>query len=168
MEKQAVGTGLVGPEEGQSIQIGGFGTRYKVLSSGTAGSAAVIEHTLAPGSLAAPLHRHRNEDEISYVLEGEITVQQGEEIVSAGPGAYVFKPRGVFHTFWNAGAETARLIEIIAPGGFERYFEELQRLIPTDQPPDIGAIIALAARYGLELDMDSVPVLMQRHGVRLA
>jgi quercetin dioxygenase-like cupin family protein len=159
---------VVGPEEGKRIQIGGFGTVYKVPGSDAAdGAAAVIEHTLAPGALAAPLHRHTHEDEISLVLEGEITVQQGEEVTTAGPGCYVFKPRGVFHTFWNAGSQTARLVEIIAPAGFERYFEELQRIIPADGPPDFGAIIALGARYGMEFDMGSVPVLMERYGLRL-
>ena len=159
---------LVGPGEGHLIQIGGFGTTYKVLSSATRGAAAVIEHTLAPHALAAPLHRHTHEDEITHVLEGQIGVRQGDEVSSAGPGTYVIKPRGVFHTFWNAGATPARLIEIIAPGGFEQYFEELQRLIPSDGPPDMGSIIALAGRYGLEFDMSSVPMLMERHGVRLA
>lgn len=128
----------------------------------------MIEHTLAPGALAAPLHRHTHEDEISYVLEGEVTIQQGEEVTLTRAGTYVLKPRGIFHTFWNAASTPARLIEIIAPGGFERYFEELQQIVPTEGPPEVGAVIALAARYGLEFDMSSLPVLMERHGVRLA
>ncbi len=61
----------------ETVLIGGFGTIYKVLSDATGGSVAVIEHTLEPGLLAAPLHRHTHEEEISYVLEGEVTVQQG-------------------------------------------------------------------------------------------
>lgn len=168
MDTSASAPRFVAPGHGRLIQIGGFGTRYKILSTATAGSAAVIEHTLAPGALAAPLHRHRHEDEITCVLEGEVTVQQGDQISTAGPGAYVAKPRGIFHTFWNAGAVPARLIEIIAPGGFELYFEELGRIIPADGPPDLDAVTALAARYGLEFDMGSVPVLMERHGIRLA
>jgi quercetin dioxygenase-like cupin family protein len=160
---------VVDPGAGKRIQIGGFGTIYKILGSDAGGgAAAVIEHTLAPGALAAPMHRHTHEDEISLVMEGEVTVQQGEEVITAGPGSYVFKPRGVFHTFWNAGTETARLVEIIAPGGFARYFEELHGIIPADGPPDMGALIALAARYGLEFDLGSVPVLMERYGLRLA
>lgn len=158
----------VAPGEGRLIQIGGFGTTYKVLSESTGGAAAVIEHTLPPGALAAPLHRHTREDEISYVLEGEITVQQGDVLTTAGPGAYVVKPRGIFHTFWNAGSIPARLVEIIAPGGFEHYFAELERLIPTDGPPNLDEIAALAGRYGLEFDMSSLSDLMERYGLRLA
>jgi quercetin dioxygenase-like cupin family protein len=159
---------VVAPGEGKQIQIGGFGTIIKVSSGGLPGSAAVIEHTLVPGALAAPLHRHTHEDEISYVVAGQVTVQQGENVTTAGPGTYVLKPRAVFHTFWNVGESTAHLLEIVAPGGFERYFEELHQIIPPDGPPDIEAIVALASRYGLEFDMGSVPELMRKHGVRLA
>jgi len=158
---------IVRPDEGERIQIGGFGTTYKIRSTEAAGGAAVIEHTLAPGALAAPMHRHTHEDEITCVLEGEVTIQQGEEVTTAEAGAYVLKPRGIFHTFWNGGSSPARLIEIVAPGGFERYFEELQRIIPAEGPPDMAQLLALAARYGLEFDLSSLPVLMERHGVRL-
>jgi quercetin dioxygenase-like cupin family protein len=158
---------IVRPHEGERIQIGGFGTTYKIRSREAAPAAAVIEHTLAPGALAAPMHRHAHEDEITYVLEGEVAIQQAEEIVTAGTGAYVLKPRGIFHTFWNSGASPARLIEIVAPGGFERYFEELQRIIPAEGPPDPAQLLALAARYGVEFDLSSIPLLMERHGVRL-
>lgn len=157
----------VAAREGRTIQIGGFGIIYKIHSGDSGDSVSVVEHTLAPGLLAAPMHRHGNEDELSYVLEGEITIQQGEVITTAGPGSYVLKPRGIFHTFWNAGATTARLIEVITPGGFERYFAELEPLISSAGPPDMGAIVALAARYGLEFDLGSVPRLVQQHGVRL-
>jgi quercetin dioxygenase-like cupin family protein len=167
MNEQRVDRQVTPAGEGRVVQIGGFGTIYKIHGSGLPGSAAVVEHTLARGALAAPLHRHTHEDEITCVLEGEVTIQQGDEVTTAGAGSYVLKPRGVFHTFWNSGAGTARLIEIIAPSGFERYFTELQRLIPADGPPDLGEVLALAARYGLEFDVGSLPGIMERHGVRL-
>ena len=46
-------------------------------------------------------------------------------MVEAGPGELVFKPRNEWHTFWNAGEEPCRILEIIAPAGFEHFFEEL-------------------------------------------
>ena len=49
----------------------------------------------------------------------------GDEVVEAGPGDLVFKPRNEWHTFWNAGEEPCRILEIIAPAGFEHFFEEL-------------------------------------------
>lgn len=62
--------------------------------------------------------------------EGEIGVLMGEQTFKAAAGAYVLKPRGVPHTFWNPGPEPARVLEIISPAGFEGYFEELAESSP--------------------------------------
>ena len=118
---------------------------------------------MAPRALAAPLHRHTHEDEYSYVLEGRMGADLGGEVVHAEAGDLVFKPRGQWHAFWNAGDEPCRILEIISPGGFERYFEELVDLRARPTPE---AVAEIAARYGLELDMASVPVLCERHGLR--
>lgn len=158
---------LVPADVGELVQIGGFGTRYKILSPSTHGATAVVEHTLEPGLLGAPMHRHRREDEISYVLTGEITIQIGAEVQTAGAGSVVLKPRGIFHTFWNMGSESARFLEVIAPGGFEGYFRELRAVIPENGQPDLSAIVSLASRYGLEFDFESVPQLTGRYGVHL-
>ena len=82
------------------------------------------------------------------------------------PGDLIFKPRNQWHTFWNDGDQPARILEIISPAGFERYFEELTEL-PTDGPPDRTQIAAIAARYGLELDFESIPRRsVEEHGLR--
>jgi uncharacterized cupin superfamily protein len=75
------------------------------------------------------VHTHANEDEYTYVLEGRVGLQLGDEVIEAGPGDLVFKPRGVAHAFWNAGDEPARMLEIISPAGFENYFRELAPLL---------------------------------------
>lgn len=157
---------MAGEQEG-SIQIGGFGTLVRVPQERTGGSVSIVEHTLAPGLLGSPPHRHAHEDETSYVLEGQLTVQIGEEVRTLGPEEIVVKPRGIFHAFWNASEEPVRFLEVISPGGFESYFAELARIIPTDGPPDLEVIAALAARYGVEFDFSRVPELIERHGVRL-
>jgi gentisate 1,2-dioxygenase len=115
-------------------------------------------------ALAAPLHRHTREDEYSYVLEGRMGALLGDEHVEAGPGDLVFKPRDQWHTFWNAGDEPCRILEIIAPAGFERFFAELVEMGGSTQaaPEELAA---LSARYGLEMDPSSVPELIQRFGV---
>jgi mannose-6-phosphate isomerase-like protein (cupin superfamily) len=92
------------PGAGRHVLIGSFGTTYKVLSEASRGALAVVEHTLGPGRLGAPLHRHSKEDEVSYVLEGTLTVQQGSRIERGGPGTCIHKPRGVYHAFWNSGS----------------------------------------------------------------
>jgi hypothetical protein len=101
------------------------------------------------------------------VLEGEIGVQVGEEVRVARPGDLVFKPRGVPHAFWNAGDVPARTLEIISPVGFQRYFAKIAALLPPahEGPPDEQALGAVMARYGLEMDMSSIPLLVERHGL---
>jgi mannose-6-phosphate isomerase-like protein (cupin superfamily) len=157
------------PDEGKPNLIGdGLGATIKVTPESTPSSVSVIDHTLTPGVLAAPLHRHLYEDEVTYVVSGQLTMMQGDEVVTLGPGSYVVKPRGVFHTFWNAGTETLHSLEIIVPGNFANYFAELAPFVPADAPPNLAGVMAVAARYGLEFDMDSLPELMQKYGVRLS
>jgi quercetin dioxygenase-like cupin family protein len=167
MMTMATGSARVAAGGGEVIRIGGFVTVVKVAEQLPSGSASVVEHTLAPGLLGAPPHRHAREDETSYVLEGTLSAQVGEEVVTVGAGEILVKPRGIFHTFWNAGAEPVRFVEVISPGGFERYFAELARIIPPDGPPDMGELVALAARYGMEFDLARIPELLERHRLRL-
>ena len=87
--------------------------------------------------------------------------------MTAGPGEIIVKPRGEFHSFWNAGEEPLRFVEVITPGGFEEYFTELARIIPAAGAPDMQELCTLGARYGMEFDLGSIPALMERHQVRL-
>jgi gentisate 1,2-dioxygenase len=122
---------------------------------------------MPPRALAAPLHRHTREDEYSLVLEGRMGALLGDEVVIAEAGDFVFKPREQWHTFWNAGDEPARILEIIAPAGFEQFFRELHALGGAKEaaPEQLGA---LSARYGLEMQPDSIPGLLERFGLRMA
>lgn len=147
------------------VQIGGFGIAFLAGAEATDGAYALVEHTLAPGRIGAPPHRHSREDELSYVLEGTLTVWRDGVVTEAGPGSVVRKPRGEWHTFWNAGATPVRFLELISPPAFAEYFRELPKLIPAHGPPDPRAIRTLAARYGMELDVAALPTLMQRYGV---
>ena len=115
---------IVAPGEGPLIDIGGLGVHFKIWGETTAGGLSIVEHPMEPGRLVPP-HIHQAEDELSYVLEGTFGVRVGDQIASAGPGSYIYKPKGIPHTFWNAGPASARLIEIIWPAGFERFFQKL-------------------------------------------
>jgi gentisate 1,2-dioxygenase len=117
-------------------------------------------------ALAAPLHRHSREDEYSYVLEGRLGALLGEDVLEAGPGDLVFKPRDQWHTFWNAADEPCRILEIIAPAGFERFFAELAEMGgPAAADPE--ALGGLSQRYGLEMDPGSIPGLLERFDLRM-
>lgn len=151
-----------GPDEGETIWLGGTGVRHLLRGEDAGGRFSLVEHPLQPRELAAPLHRHRDEDEYSYVTRGRVGFVLGDDVVLAGPGSFVRKPRGQWHTFFNAGDEPAALLELISPGGFEHYFDELAPLFPADAPPDLDAMVAAGDRYGLELRFESMPELIER------
>jgi quercetin dioxygenase-like cupin family protein len=156
----------LGPDEGELVHLLMLGVRFMVDGQATGGAFALVEHPLPPRALGAPLHTHRNEDEYSYVLEGRLGVQLGDDVLEAGPGELVFKPRGVPHAFWNAGDEPLRLLELISPAGFENYFRELAPVLAT-YGPGSPEVLAVAARHELEIDFSTVPLLAERHRLRL-
>ena len=158
---------VLSPEEGEPVWLRKLGIRFMIGGEETQGNYALVEHPIGPRALAAPMHTHEREDEYTYVLEGEIGVQIGEEVLAAQPGDLVFKPRGVPHAFWNATDTLARALEIISPAGFERYFAELAPLFPpaNQGPLDEEAVGAVRAKYGLEMDLGSIPVLAERYGL---
>jgi mannose-6-phosphate isomerase-like protein (cupin superfamily) len=159
-------TRVLGPADGKAGFLGSIGVRFMIDADTTEGGFSLVEHPMPARALAAPLHRHTREDEYSYVLEGRMGALLGDDVLEAGPGDLVFKPRGEWHTFWNAGDEPCRILEIIAPAGFERFFEELIDLGGAAKA-DPAALGALCERYALEMDPASVPGLIERFGLRL-
>lgn len=165
MTVQRTSTRVLGPADGKAGFLGSIGVRFMVDHETTAGGFSLVEHPMSARALAAPLHRHHREDEYSYVVEGRMGALLGGDVLEAGPGDLVFKPRDEWHTFWNAGEEPCRILEIIAPAGFEQFFSELVGLggVAKAEPAVLGA---LCERYELEMDPDSVPGLIKRFGVR--
>lgn len=144
----------------------GLGNLHLIKSEDTGGRFALIEHTIPPRGLAAPTHTHKNEDEYSFVLSGRMGAMIGDEVVEAGPGELVFKPRGIPHAFWNAGDEEVRLLELISPGEFANYFTEMAPVLSADSEPDFQALGEIQARYELSMDRESIGPLMERFGLR--
>ena len=136
--------------------------RYLIEGFESAGLLALVEHNLAPHVLAAPLHRHSREDEYSLVIEGELGVYENGAEVVVGSGGLVFKPRGRWHTFWNAGDEPLRILELITPAGIEQLFRKLASP-KDDYSPE--TLPALAAEYGCEIDFEATMPLIERHGL---
>jgi mannose-6-phosphate isomerase-like protein (cupin superfamily) len=153
---------IVGPTDGRLGFLGSIGVRFMIDGDETADRGfSLVEHPMSPRALAAPLHKHTREDEYSYVLEGKMGALLGDEVVVAEAGDLVHKPRNQWHTFWNAGDEPCRILEIIAPAGFEDFFRELDDLGGALQAPP-EELAALNERYGLEMQPDSVPGLLER------
>src|SRR5207302_1660437 len=122
--------------EGESLGLLGMA---KVPGTATGGAFAVVEHVIQPGTMLAVPHTHSREDEVSFVVEGEIGGLIGDQSFRAPRGAYVLKPRGIVHAVWNSGSEVARIVEIISPSGFESYFAELNRLLAGVTPEEAMA-----------------------------
>jgi mannose-6-phosphate isomerase-like protein (cupin superfamily) len=154
------------PAEGsEHVELGGLGIVWKIEGAEAGERFSVVHHPLAPRALAAPLHRHTREDEYSYVLEGTLGALLGDDVVEAGPGTWVFKPRNQWHTFWNAGDTPCEIIEIISPAGFENFFRELAEVYATEGGPDVARFADLCERFAVDMDPTSVPGLCERFGV---
>jgi mannose-6-phosphate isomerase-like protein (cupin superfamily) len=164
MEAQTTTPKIVGPKDGKAGSLGSIGVRFMIDGGETGGGFSLVEHPMPPRHLAAPLHKHSREDEYSYVLEGKMGALLGDEVVYAEAGDLVFKPRDQWHTFWNAGDEPCRVLEIISPAGFEKYFDEMVDLLDAG-PPEIEKLVELGALYGLEADPTSIPGLLAEYGL---
>ncbi len=149
-------------DSAERVDLGGLGIVWKIDGAATGERFSVVHHPLAPHALAAPLHRHNREDEYSYVLDGTLGALLGDEVVTAGPGTWVFKPRDQWHTFWNAGDTPCEIIEVISPAGFENFFRELAEVFAAG---DLSRMAPLASRYELDMDPTSVPGLCERFGL---
>ena len=103
-------------------------------SRSAGGALSLFETSIAAGP---PLHVHDREDECFYILGGELSVRCGEEAFSAGAGSFVFLPPGRPHRFW-APAQPARLLLIVAPGGIEDYFREINSASTDDERHQVG------------------------------
>jgi len=166
MEAATGGVVVVGPDNGREGFLGSIGVRFMIDGADSSERFSLVEHPLSPRALAAPVHRHTREDEYSFVLEGRLGALLGDDVVEAGPGDLVYKPRDQWHTFWNAGDEPCRILEIISPAGFERFFQELSDLGGViEAGPE--AVAELSERYGLEMQPETVPGLLERFGLQL-
>jgi mannose-6-phosphate isomerase-like protein (cupin superfamily) len=155
---------IVGPRDGKSGFLGSIGVRFMIDGVDADDRFSLVEHPMSPRALAAPLHRHTREDEYSYVVKGRMGALLGDDVVYAEAGDLVYKPRNQWHTFWNAGDEPAYILEIISPSGFEDFFKELSDMGGVANA-DPETLAELNERYGLEMQPDTIPGLVERFGV---
>jgi mannose-6-phosphate isomerase-like protein (cupin superfamily) len=152
-------------QEGERADFPRLGNRYVLRGESLDGRFALVEQTIPPRALAAPVHTHEREGEYSFVLAGRLGAQIGDEVVHAGPGDLVLKPRGIPHAYWNPGDEETHLLEIISPAGFEQYFADLAPELARPGEPDLQALAEIRARYGLTMDIASRERLIAEHGL---
>ncbi len=135
--------------------LGALGT-IKAAAETTDGRVAVLEF-LWPQGGGSPLHVHRNEDEWFYVIEGELTLWVGGDVVVAPAGSFVYGPRDVPHTFLVTSTE-ARFLMVTEPAPFADFVRAMSEpaqalMLPpaSVQPPDPERMTAVAAEYGIEI-----------------
>ena len=139
----------VPPGEGPTIQgPAGGPLTFKVRGEATGGRVTAFENVVAPGE-GPPLHRHANEDESWYVIDGRLRFRLGDEEHEAATGSYVYVPRGVPHAFVNSGDAPARILVSFTPSGIEAFFDRFAQL--PDGPVDPAAFRELGAPVGREV-----------------
>jgi quercetin dioxygenase-like cupin family protein len=170
MDHQATATAatkvhVVQPGTGRVGDLGpGIGVVFKIDGQDTGGAVSIVEHPFEVGALVPP-HVHTREDEISIVLDGQIGFRSEDDEVVLASGGYIVKPRGQVHAMWNAGSTPARMIEVITPAGFERFFMELADKNETG-PVDLPVLAELAQRYELPFaEPEWLPDLIARYGL---
>jgi quercetin dioxygenase-like cupin family protein len=114
---------IIGPGEGTTIEgpVGGPLT-FKVRGEQTGGRLTALENVIPPGQ-GPPLHVHSREEEMFYVLDGELRFRIGETESAAPTGSFVFIPRGTPHCFTNPAETLARILVMFTPSGMEEFFE---------------------------------------------
>lgn len=138
------------------------GLRHKVGADRLNGLVAILEGTVAPGEFIPP-HTHTREDEVSCVVRGEVTFRVGDDTFRATAGSYVVKPRGLVHAFWNATGEEATIIEVTAPGAFEKFHDAFSRLPKGCEREN--AVRALQERFGMVIDLTLAAEIAREHGL---
>lgn len=133
-----------------------MGGLYEVLVAGdeTGGSMTVMRMT-APAGTGSPPHTHPGA-ELLYVLDGELNVHIGDDVVAAQPGAVFHFPAGTLE--WFEATTQATVVVTYVPGGIDKFFAEAgepasTRTLPppSDEPPDFERIIRVAAQYGMTI-----------------
>ena len=158
---------VIRPDQANTIQLYDVVFNYGIGAGETDGKLSMLEVTIPPRTLIKP-HIHTREDEFSLVLAGPIGLRSGDETVDEVPtGSWLVKPRSVPHAMWNLGDQPARVLEVVMPGGLERYFEEIAPVLREHGPEWTKRYEALADTYGLTILDDWTDELKAKYGITL-
>ena len=134
-----------GPGEGESIM--GGAVLFKAEGADGEGTFSLTEVTLPTGFPGHVPHTHERRLDSFYVLEGTLTVRLGDRAIEAGPGSYAVVPPGHVHTFANRSEAPVRMLNLMAPGGFEQYLKEVATAATPGSPPDQALMTRVASQY---------------------
>ena len=158
---------VVLPDQARTLQLYDVAFRWGIGADQTDGTLSMLEVTIPPKTLIKP-HLHTREDEFSLVLSGPIGVRTSDDFVEEVPaGGWLIKPRSIPHAMWNVGDQPARVLEVVMPGGLEKYFEEIAPILKEHGPEWTQRYNAAADDYGLDILDDWTDELKERYGITL-
>ena len=141
--------------------------RYGIGADDSDGGLSMLEVTIPPRTLVKP-HIHTREDEYTLILAGSVGVRLGDETVEEVPaGSWLVKPRDVPHAMWNVGDEPVRILEVVLPGGIERYFEQIAPILKEHGPDWTKRYRGLGDEFGLTILDDWSDELKAKYGITL-
>lgn len=135
------------PGGGDELNLAGNLVFHRAKSSETNGVFSAVELVSKPGT-GVSLHVHDNEDELVYVVDGEIEVTLGDRSMKATKGVMALLPRAIPHGYTNVGKTSSRVLDVILPGKFDNYFVEMHNLYLEGEPNSEKAD-ELARKYGI-------------------
>jgi mannose-6-phosphate isomerase-like protein (cupin superfamily) len=135
--------------EGQRREARGSEMWFKATAESTHGRFSLMERTLPPGGRMPPPHRHTGNEEAYFVLDGRVEFRIAGDTFNGTTGTFVLVPAGESHTFGNTSKGPARLLVLHAPA-LDRYFEDLERLWSSPEPPEPNDEVQLMRRHGME------------------
>lgn len=135
--------------EGLRYEARGSVMWFKATASNTQGRFSLMERTLPPGGRMPPAHSHVGNVEAYFVLEGSVEFHVKDEVFDGTDGIFVLVPAGEAHTFGNTSDKPVRLLVLHAPA-LDGYFEDLEKLWDSPEPPGRDAELDLMRRYGME------------------
>jgi quercetin dioxygenase-like cupin family protein len=145
------------PGKGEALWFMDFLATIKATAEETGGRVAVIHHA-GPKDSGSPLHVHHRENEWFWVLDGELTIWVGGQVIQAPAGSFVFGPQHTPHTFTVSSPGGARFLLVTEPAGFEGFMRSCAQPArsltlppPPSAPPDPGQLTAIAAEYGIDI-----------------
>jgi len=138
---------LSAPADAPALTLGNTMLLHRIRSEQTNGDLSVVEFVSPPGE-GVGMHLHQNEDELVYLLEGQIEVTLGEQTMTTPKGACALLPRGIAHGYVNTGDRESRLLAILLPGSLDGFFIRLDELLATEGPHE-DSIEALCNVYGI-------------------
>jgi quercetin dioxygenase-like cupin family protein len=136
--------------EGKALAMGPARAVIKAGQDDGGGRLALMDTRLEPGFPGPVAHRHRRMVDSFYVLEGELSVTLGDSTQQVTPGTYVVIPPGAVHTFSNRSSGPVRAVNLMVPGGLERYLEEVAAALQPGRPMDPELMARIASRYDFE------------------